>query len=150
MSTLSPLLSTLLPPLPLTSSRPEAPTLEGPGLTFSTTEYASQTTPTGSGAPSEGAAPGLFSSPWIPIVMIGAIMWFVVIGPERKQRKQRETMLSALKKGDRVMSNSGLFGSVTDVRETVVLLQIADGVRVKMARSSIQTIIEKDAETDGE
>ena len=86
-------------------------------------------------------APGGFlSSPWFPLVAIGLIFWFVVIGPERKQRALREKMLAGLKKGDRVLTTGGMYGSVAQVKDNEVTVQIADGVRVRMARSAIQTL----------
>ena len=88
------------------------------------------------------AAPtgGLLSSPWFPLIAIGLIFWFVVIGPERKQRALREKMLAGLKKGDKVLTTGGMYGSVAQVQENVVTVQISDGVRVRFARSAIQTL----------
>jgi preprotein translocase subunit YajC len=67
-----------------------------------------------------------------------------MIGPERKQRKKREAMLAALGKGDKVMTTGGMYGSVAAVQDDVVTLQIADGVRVRFARSSIQSVLGDD------
>jgi preprotein translocase subunit YajC len=96
-----------------------------------------QTAPKGAG---EGPS-GPFGSSWFPLVMIAAIFWFVVIGPERKNRKKREQMLAALKKGDKVLTNSGLYGSVAAIQDQVVTLAVADGVRLRFARSAIQTVL---------
>jgi preprotein translocase subunit YajC len=95
-------------------------------------------------APVKGSGEGQsgpFGSSWFPLVMIAAIFWFVVIGPERKNRKKREQMLAALKKGDKVLTNSGLYGSVAAIQDQVVTLAVADGVRLRFARSAIQTVI---------
>ena len=101
--------------------------------------------PAGSG---EGAA-GPFGSSWFPLVMIVAIFWFVVIGPERKNRKRREQMLAALKKGDKVLTNSGLYASVAAIQDQVVTLAVADGVRLRFARSAIQTVLADEPTKDG-
>ena len=77
------------------------------------------------------------ASGWIPIVLIGAIFWFIVIAPERKQRREREAMLAALKKGDEVLTTGGLLGRITQVQDDVITLQVADGVRMRFLRSAI-------------
>lgn len=79
----------------------------------------------------------------LPMVLIFAILWFVMIGPERKNKKQREALLANLKKGDEVMTSSGLYAKVASIQDDVVVLQIADGVRAKYSRSSIQSVVTK-------
>ena len=70
-----------------------------------------------------------------------SVFWFFILGPERKNRKKREEMLKALKKGDEVLTGSGVYGSVVQVHEGVVTLQVADGVRMRFAQSAITSII---------
>jgi len=92
----------------------------------------------------EGAADGggPFSGLLIPMALIMVVFYVVMIGPERKQRKKREQMLAAVGKGDKVMTSSGMYASVAAVQDDVITLQIADGVRVRFARSSIQTLVD--------
>jgi preprotein translocase subunit YajC len=103
------------------------------------------------GAPAEGSeAP---SAPFgggmlVPMVLIMVVFYFVLIGPERKQRKKREEMLKTLVKGDKVMTSGGMFASVAAVADDVVTLQIADGVRARFSRSSIQTVIRDEVPAD--
>ena len=93
------------------------------------------------GAPGgQGATGGGGLMSWMPLVVIFAIFWFLMIGPERKQRKKREEMLSLLKKGDKVVTNAGIFGQVVQIQDEVVTLQIADGVRIRMSRAAIQDL----------
>jgi|GEM_PF-471428 len=73
-----------------------------------------------------------------PMLGIAAIFYFVMIAPERKRRKEREAMVEALGKGDKVMTTSGIYGTITQVQGEVVTVQIADGVRVKFALAAIQ------------
>jgi preprotein translocase subunit YajC len=80
---------------------------------------------------------------WLPMVAIFAILWFVMIGPERKNKKLREALLANLKKGDEVMLSSGLYAKVASIQDDVVVLQIADGVRAKYSRASIQSVVTK-------
>ena len=101
------------------------------------------------GDPGGGAPQGSpFSSMLLPLVLIFAIFYFVMIGPERKQRKRREQMLGALKKGDKVVTTGGMFATVAAVQEDVVTLAVADGVRVRFNRQAVQAVIDESAESD--
>jgi len=86
----------------------------------------------------------------IPMLLIIGIFYIVMIGPERKQRKKREEMLKALKKGDRIMTTGGMLASVAQVQEDVVTLQVADGVRLRFTRQAIQTVLDEDGKDAAE
>ncbi|GEM_PF-1440525 len=102
-------------------------------------------------APSEGAPvkekesagfdPTLF-------LVIGALFWFLILGPERKNRKKRQAMLDALSKGDEVMTTGGLFGRVSKVDEQEVILVVADGVRLRFSRGAVQGLRGEEEEAD--
>ena len=89
------------------------------------------------GGESAPATPG-FSI--LPFLLIGLVFYFVLIGPERKNRKKREAMLSTLEKGDKVITTSGLHGQIVQVQDDVVTLQVADGVRLRFSRAAVQTV----------
>ena len=72
------------------------------------------------------------------MVAMVAIMWFLVIGPQRKQMKQHKEMLGALKKGDDVVTGGGLMGRVHAITDKVITLEVASGVRVQVLKSSVQ------------
>lgn len=72
-----------------------------------------------------------------PILIVFAIFYFLLILPMRKRQKALQATLEALKRGDRVVTNGGLYGEVTAVEGTVVQLKIADGVKVRVAKSAI-------------
>jgi preprotein translocase subunit YajC len=91
------------------------------------------------------SSPGMFDSMLIPMVVIFAIFYFVMIGPERKARKKREGMLAAMKKGDAVVTSSGLHGTIVALADDVVTLQVDEGVRLRFSRAAIQTVVPKDA-----
>jgi preprotein translocase subunit YajC len=76
-------------------------------------------------------------------LMIGmfAIMYFLIIRPQQKQRKDREALLSAVKKGDRVVTSSGLYGTVVGLSEQTVTLRVADQVKLEFERSAIARIV---------
>ena len=89
----------------------------------------------------ETQAPGGPGSFLVPMVLIIGIFYVVLFLPERKKQKKRKEMLEAMKKGDRVMTSSGLYGSVTQIQDDVVVLQVADGVRLRFNRVAIQQVL---------
>ena len=82
----------------------------------------------------------------LPILAIGLVFYFLVIAPANKQRRKTESMLSSLKKGDRVVTSGGIYGTVQGVEAEVVYLKIADNVKIKLARSAVTGILAGDAE----
>ena len=82
----------------------------------------------------------------LPILAIGLVFYFLVIAPASKQRRKTESMLSSLKKGDRVVTSGGIYGTVQGVEAEVVYLKIADNVKVKLARSAVTSIVAGDTE----
>jgi preprotein translocase subunit YajC len=133
-----------LPPAPL--SAPLAAAQPVPALPIVAQSLQAPTTPKDEG----GQAPGGFDlSSLFPIVMVAAIFWFVVIGPERKNRKAREAMLAGIKKGDKVVTTGGLYGHVAQVQDQVVTLTVADGVRMRFARHAIQSILAEEPAKEG-
>jgi len=83
---------------------------------------------------------------WTPLILILGVVYFVLIAPERKNRKKRDEMLGGLKKGDKVMTTSGMHGSVTHVNGDVVTLQVADNVRLKFTIQAVQSLVEDQPE----
>ncbi|MDP6370355.1 MAG: preprotein translocase subunit YajC, partial [Planctomycetota bacterium] len=81
--------------------------------------------------PTEQAPAGMFDNMLVPFALIFAIFYFLMIRPEKKNRKKRENMLAELGKGAKVMTSGGLYGTVIQVKDQVVTLQIAEGVRVR-------------------
>lgn len=76
----------------------------------------------------------------VPILAIALVFYFLVIAPANRQRKKTEQMLSSLKKGDRIVTNGGIYGTIQGVEADVVYLKIAENVKVKVARSAIASI----------
>jgi len=72
---------------------------------------------------------------------IFAIFYFLLIRPQQKQRKEREAMLAAVKKGDRVVTSSGLHGTVVGLNEHTVTLKVADQVKLEFDRAAIGRIV---------
>jgi preprotein translocase subunit YajC len=84
---------------------------------------------------------------FLPIIAIGLVFYFLVIAPANKQRKKQAEMLSALKKGDRVLTSGGIYGTVQGVEPDAVYLKIAENVKVKVARSAISSLVSSESES---
>lgn len=76
----------------------------------------------------------------IPILAIFLIFYFLLIRPQQKQMKTHQAMLNALKKGDRVLTSGGLYGTILAFKGSDLELKIAENVRVLVARSSVSKI----------
>jgi preprotein translocase subunit YajC len=88
---------------------------------------------------------GSLMSTLIMFGLIFVIFYFMIIRPQQRRQKERESMLGALKKGDRVITAGGVHGTIVGIDEKILLVQIADNVKVKVERGSITTIL-KEAE----
>ena len=82
----------------------------------------------------------------MPILAIGLVFYFLVIAPANKQRKKTTEMLSSLKKGDRVVTSGGIYGTIQGVEAEVVYLKIADNVKVKVSRSAVSGVVTGETE----
>jgi preprotein translocase subunit YajC len=76
-----------------------------------------------------------------------AIFYFLLIRPQQKKQKQHRQLLGNLKKGDTVLTSGGLQGKITGLTDTVVTLEIAEKVRVKVSRSYIANLVTTEVET---
>ncbi|MCC5959319.1 MAG: preprotein translocase subunit YajC [Rhodobacteraceae bacterium] len=89
-----------------------------------------------------GAAGGLISI--IPFVLIFVIMYFLLIRPQQKKMKDHRAMVDALRRGDQVVTQGGLIGKVTKVKEDGELeVEIAEGVKVRVVKQTIATVMSK-------
>lgn len=76
-----------------------------------------------------------------PLILVGGIMWFLVIRPQRQQQKSREAMLSNIRRNDTIVTGGGMIGKVTKViDETEVEVQIAPDVKVRLLRSMLADV----------
>jgi preprotein translocase subunit YajC len=81
----------------------------------------------------------------LPIAAIFLVFYFLVIAPANKQKKKTTEMLSSLKKGDRVITQGGIYGTIQGVEPEVVTLKIAENVKVRLARSAVTGVLTGDA-----
>jgi preprotein translocase subunit YajC len=96
-----------------------------------------------------GAAPGLsfLGNPMYLMIAMLAIFYFLLIRPQQKRQKEHKQMLANLQKGDTIFTAGGLRGKITALDETVITIEIADRVRVKVNRSAVGGLISKGEST---
>ena len=84
------------------------------------------------------AAMGGGASIWIMFLLLFVVMWLFMIRPQRKQQKELEAFRSSLKKGDKVITNGGIYGTVADIEDRTVLLKVDGDVKIRVDKSCIQ------------
>lgn len=82
----------------------------------------------------------------MPVILIFAIFYFVLIRPQKKTQDEHKKMIQGLKKNDEVITSGGIHGTVTNVKETTVTLRVDDNVKIEVQKSSISTIKRKASE----
>ena len=81
---------------------------------------------------------------FIPLILIFAIMYFLLIRPQQKKVKEHAAMVAALRRGDQVVTQGGIIGKVARVKEDQEIeLEIAEGVKVRVVRSTIAQVLNK-------
>jgi preprotein translocase subunit YajC len=84
----------------------------------------------------------------VPMVAVFVIMYFLVIRPQNKRQKQLQEMVSNLKTGDRVVTNGGIHGQVSNVKDgQTLVLKIADNVKIEVEKSAVATILKDSKES---
>ena len=87
---------------------------------------------------------------FIPIILVFAIMYFLIIRPQQKKVKEHKAMVDALRRGDQVVTQGGLIGKVTKVKEDGELeVEIAQGVKVRVIQATIAQVMNKTEPADG-
>ncbi len=77
----------------------------------------------------------------LPFILIFVIMYFMVIRPQQKKARDHQDMLAKLKRNDEVMTSGGIYGKVIDLKETVVTLEVAPNVRIRVHRPQIAAVL---------
>ena len=91
------------------------------------------------GAAPAGAAGGIAS--FVPLILIFGVFYFLLIRPQQKKAKQHQQFLTDLKKGDKVLTGGGIHGRITGLTDSTATMEIAEGIRIKVNRSSIMTTV---------
>ena len=87
------------------------------------------------GAPPSGGAPAWVQ--FVPFALVLGIFYFVILLPMKRKQQKVDDFLSTLKVGDKVVTSGGIFGSITEISDQAVQLQIAEKVRVRISRNAI-------------
>ena len=82
----------------------------------------------------------------LPIVAIFVIFYFFIIMPQNKKQKETEKMISALKKGDKVITIGGIHGVVTSTKEKTVIVKVDDSTKIEFSRSAISSVVTDEKE----
>ena len=97
-------------------------------------------TQTGSPGPMPGGGIGSF---FVPLIFIFIIMYFVMIRPQKKRQEQQQKLIASLKTGDRVVTNAGIHGLIANVKESTVLVKVADNVKIEMDKSAVTNVLKE-------
>ncbi len=83
---------------------------------------------------------------FVPFIFIFIIMYFVMFRPQKKRQEQQQKLIASLKTGDRVITNGGIHGLISNVKETTVIVKVADNVKIEMEKSAVTNVV-KSAES---
>ena len=99
-------------------------------------------------AQTAGAGGGDFLVSMLPLILIFVVFYFLLIRPQQQKMKAHRAMIGAVKRGDKILTAGGIFGTISKVEEAddVVLVEIAKDVRVRVARSTISDVVNKTAQ----
>ena len=92
-----------------------------------------------------GPGSGLFGL--LPFLFIFVIMYYVMIRPQMRRQKEQQKLVSALKTGDRVVTASGIHGLITNVKDSTVLVKVADNVKIEMEKSAVTNVLKAEAKS---
>lgn len=74
---------------------------------------------------------------WVMLILIFVVMWFFMIRPQRKQQKELEKFRNALKRGDKVVTIGGIYGTVDEIKDRTVLIKVDGDTKLKVDRNSL-------------
>ena len=74
---------------------------------------------------------------WIMLALIFVVMWFFMIRPQRKQQKELQNFRDSLKKGDKVVTIGGIFGTVCEIKEDSVLIEVDNNVKIRVSKQAL-------------
>ena len=91
-------------------------------------------------APSGPASPGGGFGFFVPFIFIFVIMYFIMIRPQTRRQKEQQKLIGTLKTGDKVVTNSGIHGLIANVKDSTVVVKVADNVKIEMEKSAIASV----------
>ena len=76
-------------------------------------------------------------SMWVMLALIFVVMWFFMIRPQRKQQKELQNFRDSLKKGDKVVTVGGIYGTVAEIKENTVLIEVDNNVKIRVSKNAL-------------
>ncbi len=95
-----------------------------------------------------GAPPGFLS--FLPLVLVFAVFYFLLIRPQQQKAKQHQAILAALKRNDEIVTGGGLFGKVISIAGDIVTVEVAPKVHVRVSRPTISHVVAGERDKDKE
>ncbi|MCQ2202534.1 MAG: preprotein translocase subunit YajC [Bacteroidales bacterium] len=80
---------------------------------------------------------------FLPFILIIAVFYFFMIRPQQKRQKELNSFRDALKKGDQIVTTGGIYGKVSEVKEDVIVVEVAEGVKMRFDKSAILSSVDK-------
>ncbi|HOE16196.1 MAG TPA: preprotein translocase subunit YajC [Syntrophorhabdaceae bacterium] len=77
---------------------------------------------------------------FLPLILLFVVFYFLLIRPQQKRAKQQKTFIENLKKGDKIITSSGLYGTITGITDDAITIEIAEKVRVKVAKNAVASL----------
>ena len=92
-------------------------------------------------APAPGPGGGIIS--FVPFIFIFIIMYFMLFRPQKKRQQEQQRLVAALKTGDKVVTNAGIHGLIANVKDTTVMLKVADNVKIEVEKSAVTNVLKE-------
>ena len=92
-------------------------------------------------APSPAPGGGIIS--FVPFIFIFIIMYFMLFRPQKKRQQEQQRLVAALKTGDKVVTNAGIHGLIANVKDTTVMLKVADNVKIEVEKSAVTNVLKE-------
>jgi preprotein translocase subunit YajC len=78
---------------------------------------------------------------FVPFIFIFVIMYFVLLRPQMKRQKDQQRLMTTLKTGDRVVTSAGIHGLISNVKDSTVIVKVADNVKIEMEKSAVTNVL---------
>jgi preprotein translocase subunit YajC len=83
---------------------------------------------------------------FLPLALLMAGIYFLMIAPQRKKQKEHEKMLSALQSGDEIITTGGIYGTITNVKDDRFIVRVSDTTKVEVGKGFVQTVVRRSGE----
>lgn len=99
-------------------------------------------------SPPAGAGAGQETNPilqFLPMILIVVVIYMFLIRPQKKKQKEREAQIAKIEKGDKVITGSGIHGTVAQVEDTTILVQVAENTKIRFEKNAVTNVTSKNA-----